>query len=593
MKNTLLPLLLFLLLGIKTSLATTIVPYLHLGELAQNSDAVLVVKAKEQLTSGYGAMVFADFKFEVERAVKGAFSPGNVVVVRPYSYRASEIEVHIHGDFQPQADKTYLLFLNRMNDHWKVGTLAFYVLEEKRLGDDVYWAPVDEALTVRQALRPDGQTAESLGVYRRAELLSALRSYLQKPEAGWDISAARTAFSPRDFVEERALPAGCDFSFGTDIGRWFNDAVNIYYDPVDAPSDAASIVSGAVTTLGDSYTGIAPAYSGILNYTNTCAGSVANNDALRIHLLTINSGQSTLVMFNDPCNQIANVTVNPSGSCVGTLAIGGSWAYSPKAVYDGQQWLRAGQGFVVVNENVTTCTNVNNNRLLVHELTHVYSMGHLNAASYPNQNMNPICCNAVGSKDIECMDHVYLAPLPVELTRYDAEKWRGRQARLTWTTASEKNNDYFFLERSADGLRFERIARVKGQNTADGARYEWIDERPFPGQNYYRLSQVDFDGKEHNHGIRAVRIGDAHGGVEVYPNPLTADVLKLITAFETEYDGQVEIADAAGRVLERRAVRLDKGNQVSEISVSGLPSGVYWLRLNNGLNTAVQKFIKP
>jgi Secretion system C-terminal sorting domain len=592
-KKASLSLLLFLFFGFKTAHATTIVPFLHLGELAQNSDAVLVLNAREQTASKKDAFVYADFKFDVERAIKGPFSPGDAVVVRPFSNKGLEISTYIHGDFRPQAGKTYLLFLNRHHDHWKVGTMSYYALEEKTLGDERYWVPVDAALTFRRAPRPDGQTAEPLGVYRRSELLSILDAYVQKPEAGWDVSAARTAFVTKDFVRERSIPTGCDFTLGTGVARWFNDAVNIYYDPADAVTDAATLVSAAVNTLSSNYPGIAPFYAGSLSYTNLCTGGTAVSDALRLFLLGTNSGQSTLVMFNDPCNEIANLTVNPSGNCFGTLAFGGSWAYTPTALYDGQQWQRSGQGFVVLNENVTTCNNVNVNQLLTHELTHMYSMGHLDAGDYPGQNMNPLCCNPIGAKDIVCMNHTYLSPLPVELTRFDAEKWRDRQARLRWATASEKNNDHFFVERSVDGLRFERVALVKGKNTAEGAQYEWIDARPFPGQNYYRLHQVDFDGSAHNCGIRAVRIGDARSGLEVYPNPLTADVVKMITAFETAYEGQIEIADASGRLLERRAVQLERGDQITEISVPALPPGVYWLRLNNGLNTAVQKFVKP
>jgi Secretion system C-terminal sorting domain len=581
-------------IGLPAAFSTTIVPFPHLGELARHSEAVVVVKAMHHTQAISGRSTFKEGHFTIEAVIKEPVSASEQIAVRPYSHKTGNRTVHIAGDFQPELGRTYLLFLDRVQDVWKSGTLSYYVLEEKTMGLERFWVPVETALTVAVAPRADGTTPEPLGVYRREELIRLLRDFLETPNRVWDAGSARTALELRDFVSERAVPEGCDFTLSSGgLTRWFNDAVQVYYEPTNAPGNAGSILSGAVDALNNNYLGIDPEAMGSLIYPNTCSGgSAANFDFSDYLFANINGGISALVMFEDPCNEIPDLTID-AGVCAGPLAMGGSFEYTPTVTYDGLEWQQAGEGFVFFNENVTTCNNVDMVQLLTHELTHVYRMDHLDPVSYPGQNMNEICCNPVGSKDIQCMNYAYLSPLPVELVRFEAEKWRNSQARLTWATASEKNNDYFFVERSADGARFERVATLKGKNAAEGARYEWIDERPFRDQNYYRLNQVDFDGSRQNHGIRSVRIGDARGGIEVFPNPLTDGTVKIITAFETAYEGLIEIADVSGRILERRAVQLDKGDQIAEISVPALPPGVYWLRLNNGLHTAVQKFIKP
>ncbi|MCS6917596.1 MAG: CUB domain-containing protein [Chitinophagales bacterium] len=84
--------------------------------------------------------------------------------------------------------------------------------------------------------------------------------------------------------------------------------------------------------------------------------------------------------------------------------------------------------------------------------------------------------------------------LPVELVSFTCEPV-GAQALLTWKTASELNNDYFVVERSADMEHFEEIARVKGKGTSlHPSEYFLLDPMPHPGYTYYRLSQVDLNG---------------------------------------------------------------------------------------------------
>jgi hypothetical protein len=98
------------------------------------------------------------------------------------------------------------------------------------------------------------------------------------------------------------------------------------------------------------------------------------------------------------------------------------------------------------------------------------------------------------------------APLPITLVSFDA-KLSGKQVNITWTTSTEINNDYFTVERSADGINFERLTQIKGAGNSNFLKnYFFADESPFTGVNYYRLRQTDFDGKSTNSTIKAVNV---------------------------------------------------------------------------------------
>ena len=85
--------------------------------------------------------------------------------------------------------------------------------------------------------------------------------------------------------------------------------------------------------------------------------------------------------------------------------------------------------------------------------------------------------------------------LPVELTKFTAQQI-GESITLNWETATELDNDYFAIERSVDGENFESIAQILGAGTSIVPQYyEFVDKNPTAATLYYRLKQVDLDGK--------------------------------------------------------------------------------------------------
>src|SRR5690606_10885203 len=106
---------------------------------------------------------------------------------------------------------------------------------------------------------------------------------------------------------------------------------------------------------------------------------------------------------------------------------------------------------------------------------------------------------------------------------------------LKWVTASEENNDYFTLERSADGVAFTAFEEVDGAgNSTAILRYESVDKSYLPGHTYYRLKQTDFDGKFSYSDIIRVETGPVAREFRIYPNPAST-VVNITKTDEDEF----------------------------------------------------------
>jgi len=91
--------------------------------------------------------------------------------------------------------------------------------------------------------------------------------------------------------------------------------------------------------------------------------------------------------------------------------------------------------------------------------------------------------------------------LATDITYFSGEKLNEKSI-LKWETVSETNNDYFILEHSTNGLEWHLIGNINGAGTSNSRlKYEFIHDRPSAGNNYYKLTSIDFDGKKHSKGI--------------------------------------------------------------------------------------------
>ena len=117
--------------------------------------------------------------------------------------------------------------------------------------------------------------------------------------------------------------------------------------------------------------------------------------------------------------------------------------------------------------------------------------------------------------------------------------------------ASERNNDFFNIERSANAQDWETIARVEGRGDSDQIiSYEYLDAKPLPGRLFYRLKQVDFDGRFEYSYIISVLTGELPQlqVQSLYPNPTAGDV-RLSYISNNQHPVEYQIFDDRGRFL--------------------------------------------
>jgi Secretion system C-terminal sorting domain len=183
------------------------------------------------------------------------------------------------------------------------------------------------------------------------------------------------------------------------------------------------------------------------------------------------------------------------------------------------------------------------------------------------QNLGPLGCALL--KTIGwTMAGACAAALPVELSNFQAVN-KGNRNVLTWTTLTEFNNKMFKIERSLDGKSFTEIGEMKGAGTTNFPRsYTFNDEGPL-SISYYRLRQVDYDGKEKPSNIVSVSL-KVGSDITLFPNPTKDKIAFNTTYFEPN---RVVVYNNLGQIV------MDKVYQINELDVSSLPTGVYVLEL--------------
>ncbi|WP_310395423.1 T9SS type A sorting domain-containing protein [Hymenobacter sp.] len=182
-------------------------------------------------------------------------------------------------------------------------------------------------------------------------------------------------------------------------------------------------------------------------------------------------------------------------------------------------------------------------------------------------------------------------PLPVELTRFGAVL-QNEGVRLSWETASEKNCDYFAVERSANGRAFEAVTQVPGSGTSTQKRtYAALDAAPLPGVSYYRLRQVDNDGTPHFSPVATV-VNAGRAAATLSPNPATTTVsIRFATALVGPVN--LRVLDATGRVLWQERRVLAEPQLDLQVPIAQLPAtGLYFVQVSNGGPVSVYRFNK-
>ena len=173
--------------------------------------------------------------------------------------------------------------------------------------------------------------------------------------------------------------------------------------------------------------------------------------------------------------------------------------------------------------------------------------------------------------------------LPINLLSFTGKEENGK-VKLSWETAQEINNEYFNIEHSLDGNNFKIISKVisKG-NTSTGHTYAKEDNQNINGVHFYRLKQVDVDGKFTYSAIVMVKLGGKK--MRIYPNPVTNEI--NFNSGDILKNTQYKIVNQTGKLV------LSGNLNANKINVATLANGTYFVSINNDTTILLsEKFVK-
>ncbi len=200
----------------------------------------------------------------------------------------------------------------------------------------------------------------------------------------------------------------------------------------------------------------------------------------------------------------------------------------------------------------------------------------------------------VGSNTTIFIDNVFFSTvisLPVSLTSFTATK-NGNSALLAWSTSSEINNKGFGVERSADGLVWSQLGFINGNgNSTTTQQYTYQDKNPLSGINYYRLKQVDNDGKQTYSSTVNVNFSSTDKvGFSFYPNPVRNKIMVSLQDIQGSA-ASLTLVNVNGKTVKTIALTAQNAFGNVQINVSDVAKGNYFLVLNDGLTIKTTKVL--
>ncbi len=191
------------------------------------------------------------------------------------------------------------------------------------------------------------------------------------------------------------------------------------------------------------------------------------------------------------------------------------------------------------------------------------------------------CGNDFAIDDIKFVGCPEGGPLPVKFADISATQ-KGSGVTVNWSTAAEYNNQYFMVEKSTDGTNWTSMAKVNGAgNSNTVSRYNAYDAKPVAGYNYYRVKQVDIDGKFDFSSIVKVKISIEKTGVSVLTNPFVNNITVDFLSNNAQ-SVNARLMDISGKLIAVEKWQISKGStRVTFDKVASLQRGMYILNVTD------------
>lgn len=161
---------------------------------------------------------------------------------------------------------------------------------------------------------------------------------------------------------------------------------------------------------------------------------------------------------------------------------------------------------------------------------------------------------------------------------------RENYIQLDWTTNTEVNNDWFFVERGANGLQFVTIDSVRTKaangNSTLPLHYKSADLQPLNGANFYRLRQVSKSGLTRYSETVPVNFAGANWRATIYPNPVSGALFMQLFS-ERQTKAAITLHNLAGQQVLRRELTLPAGYSQHTVEMGHMKAGMYILTVRD------------
>ena len=263
-------------------------------------------------------------------------------------------------------------------------------------------------------------------------------------------------------------------------------------------------------------------------------------------------GQVTVSWNNG--NGSGRLVVMKEGSAVSAIPADLS-VYPASSVFKSGSQIAAGEYVVYAgNSNSVTVTNLENK-------TYYFSIYEYNGSAAPVYNSTSFASGSV----------VVSVALPVKLLYFKAQASNDKVI-LNWATAQEINNEAFIVERSTDGVQYQSMATLAGKGNSSNTSYYTYTDNAIAGKLYYRLKQVDADGRFTYSTVVAVSLQNEAKQISVYPNPVR-DQFRLSMP-QAVNEGVLCIYDSKGTIVLKQKVA--NGQYINSSQLAG---GVYFVNV--------------
>lgn len=169
-------------------------------------------------------------------------------------------------------------------------------------------------------------------------------------------------------------------------------------------------------------------------------------------------------------------------------------------------------------------------------------------------------------------------PVPFTFTSVSASE-QNNGVSIDWKTANENNVKQYNIEKSSDDIHFIKSIDIKADNSSLN-NYHWVDAYPAEGNNYYRISSVEIDGKTKYSDVMKVSVGKMNSSISIFPNPATGSTLNLQLLNQQPGIYEARLVNLFGQTFMAKSIRYTGGNSIENLKPGkSIPAGIYQLEV--------------